>query len=315
MSRNVNGQLGYGGAWDFAFTVAAAHMGGDAGPRPRSPRSPRPRDCQRDFPCMLEAGIRTFQPCRSVPAPIRCPVVVTGSTTPAQVAQRLDGVSMRSGVFYPCLVSEQLRAGWWALETNAGPTGNVTQQLEGLGDQTGDSLKAELVARGFTILALADDSPLTVLAGNPFFGWEELVAPLRDDGARVAPDALGRQRACRGKRGVCLAVTAILRCLEAASPAGPGRDHCYGWQLGERNMVSTSFGLLGSRGACAANEKRCWSGRRGDRLGRRSTWFHRGAPLHVLSPFPKLSRCDRDGPGALLVRLPRRAGKHRPRGG
>ncbi len=149
------------------------------------------------------------------------PVVVTGSTTPAQVAQRLDGVSMRSGVFYPCLVSEQLRAGWWALETNAGPTGNVTQQLEGLGDQTGDSLKAELVARGFTILALADDSPLTVLAGNPFFGWESWS---RHPGMTVLglrPTHSGASVRAAAQRGVCLAVTAILRCLEAASPAGP----------------------------------------------------------------------------------------------
>jgi sugar (pentulose or hexulose) kinase len=148
------------------------------------------------------------------------PVVVMGSTTPAQVAQRFDDVPFRSEVFYPCLVSEQLRAGWWALETNAGPTGNVIEQLEGLGDQTGDSLKAELMARGFTILALADDSPLTVLAGNPFFGWESWS---RHPGMMVVglrPTHSGDSVRAAAQRGACLAVTAILRCLEAASPAG-----------------------------------------------------------------------------------------------
>lgn len=150
------------------------------------------------------------------------PVVVAGTTGPAQLAvPRGDRPGGFAG-YYPLLVSEQPLTRNWALESNAGPTGEIVDRLADFPAATGDELRAALAAQGFDVRpGQADEAELTVLAGNPCFGpdgWEVWPPPtvigLRPGhrGADVREAAL---------RGTCLAFAAIVAQLRERSATDP----------------------------------------------------------------------------------------------
>jgi sugar (pentulose or hexulose) kinase len=143
-----------------------------------------------------------------------CPIVVAGTTGPAQFSVK---AAADLGAWFPLLVSALPAATGWALEANAGPTGEIVDRLHGLTELSGPSLQAALGVRGFTVDEAADCSEhLTVLAGNPFFGpdgWHVWPAPTvfgltpRHTGA----DVLGAARF-----GTCLAFGQVLKQLSSA---------------------------------------------------------------------------------------------------
>ena len=66
-------------------------------------------------------------------------------------------------------MSEGALAGQWVLESNAGPTGGVIDELAPLAELSGGPLEGALAGRGFVVDERTDE-PLTVLTGNPCFG-------------------------------------------------------------------------------------------------------------------------------------------------
>jgi xylulokinase len=107
-----------------------------------------------------------------------CPVVVAGTTGPIQLSVE-SPASLEA--WFPLFVSSRPAGPGWALESNAGPTGEVLDRLRDLAELSGTSLQSALAARGFDVEArLGRSEPLTVLSGNPFFGpsgWHSWPAP------------------------------------------------------------------------------------------------------------------------------------------
>ena len=152
------------------------------------------------------------------------PVVVAGTTGPAQLAVRRNE-DQPPGDYFPLLVSEQPVSGAWALESNAGPTGEIVDRLADLPGARGAELRAALDERGFD---LGPDSggpeaeqPLTVLSGNPFFGpagWSAWPPPTV---LGLRADHTGEDVRLAGLRGTCWAFAAILDQLREHSGAHP----------------------------------------------------------------------------------------------
>ena len=143
-----------------------------------------------------------------------CPVVVAGTTGPTQLsvesAANLD-------TWFPLLVSSLPGTTGWALESNAGPTGEIVDRLNDLTELSGTSLQAALAARGFAVDYAGDHSePLTVLAGNPFFGpsgWRVWPAPAVFG---LAPRHTGADLLDAARSGTCLAFSEVLNQLSSA---------------------------------------------------------------------------------------------------
>lgn len=146
-----------------------------------------------------------------------CPVVVAGTTGPAQLAVE---ATADPGAWFPLLVSAQPRAAGWALEANAGPTGEIVDRLGDLAELSGPGLRDALAARGFAVETGADGpGPLTVLAGNPFFGpdgWHTWPAPAVTG---LAPGQTGADLADAARMGTCLVFSQILNQLASAFEA------------------------------------------------------------------------------------------------
>jgi xylulokinase len=141
------------------------------------------------------------------------PVVVAGTTAPAQLAVPDTSLPAQSGDVFPLLVSEHVVPQLWALETNAGPTGAIAQLLEGVAALSGSALRGELTRRGLQLMDHDANDELTVLAGNPFFGpagWEA-AAPPTVIGLRASNSGSEVFRACQ--RGICMAIRSVLHCL------------------------------------------------------------------------------------------------------
>lgn len=151
------------------------------------------------------------------------PVVVAGTTGPAQLAVPRDGGPRGFADYHPLLVSEQPLSRNWALEANAGPTGEIVDRLAGFpAAATGEELRAALAHQGFDVRpGSAEEPDLAVLAGNPCFGpagWE--VWP--------PPTVIGLRRGHRGAdvrqaalRGTCMAFAAIVAQLAKATATTP----------------------------------------------------------------------------------------------
>jgi xylulokinase len=145
--------------------------------------------------------------------PDHVPVVVAGTTVPAQLA--VDALPRQSDC-YPLLVSEHAIPGLWALETNAGPTGGILARLAGLDGETGDSLSDEVKRRGFEVRADAE-APLTVLSGNPFFGAEGWAVAPPPTIVGLRPWHRGSDAVHAGLAGACYAIRSILDPLDERS--------------------------------------------------------------------------------------------------
>ncbi len=128
-----------------------------------------------------------------------CPIVVAGTTGPAQLPVE---AAADLGAWFPLLVSALPAAPGWALEANAGPTGEIADRLTGLTELSGAGLRAALAARGFAVEENADHSGhLTVLAGNPFFGPRRLACLASADRLRPHGAADRRRRPGRSQAG------------------------------------------------------------------------------------------------------------------
>ena len=143
------------------------------------------------------------------------PVVVAGTTGPIQLSAE---TAASLGTWFPLLVSALPGAAGWALEANAGPTGEIVNRLNGLADLSGESLRAALAERGFAVDDAAGRSePLTVLAGNPFFGpsgWLVWPAPTVFG---LTPRHTGADLLNAARSGTCLAFSQVLNQLSSAS--------------------------------------------------------------------------------------------------
>jgi len=143
------------------------------------------------------------------------PVVVAGTTGPVQLAVESPAALAD---WFPLLASSLPGAPGWALESNAGPTGEIADRLLDLTRLSGPDLRARAAARGFDVQEAVDPSePLTVLAGNPFFGprgWQVWPPPTilglrpRHSGADLLDAAL---------TGTCLALSRVLGQLATVS--------------------------------------------------------------------------------------------------
>ncbi len=141
------------------------------------------------------------------------PVIVAGTTAPAQLAVPDTSLPARPGDVFPLLVGEHVLQKLWALETNAGPTGAIAQLLDGIAALSGGALRDELKRRGLQLADGDADDELTVLAGNPFFGpagWEA-AAPPTVIGLRAWHSGSEVFGACQ--RGICMAIRSVLHCL------------------------------------------------------------------------------------------------------
>lgn len=145
--------------------------------------------------------------------PDHIPVVVAGTTAPAQLAV---GALPSQPDCYPLLVSEHAIPGLWALETNAGPTGGILARLDGLDDETGDWLTDEVKRRGFEVTA-DEDAPLTVLSGSPFFGAEGWAVAPPPTIIGLRPGHRGSDAVHAGFAGACYAIRSILDPLDEHS--------------------------------------------------------------------------------------------------
>jgi xylulokinase len=143
-----------------------------------------------------------------------CPVVVAGTTGPAQLS--VD-TAADIEAWFPLLVSALPGTTGWALESNAGPTGEIVDRLNDLTELSGPSLQTALEARGFTIDDAADRAePLTVLAGNPHFGpsgWHVWPAPTVFG---LSPRHTGADLLDAARSGTCLAFSQVLNQLSSA---------------------------------------------------------------------------------------------------
>jgi len=157
-------------------------------------------------------GGDTHMSALSVGADEGAPVVVAGTTAPAQLAVPDTSLPVQPGGVFPLLVSEHVVPKLWALETNAGPTGAIAQLLDGVATLSGRALRAGLMRQGLQ-LTEGDADELTVLAGNPFFGpagWAT-AAPPTVIGLRPSHSGSEVFRACQ--RGICMAIRSVLHCL------------------------------------------------------------------------------------------------------
>ena len=149
-----------------------------------------------------------------------CPVVVAGTTGPVQLSV---GSAISLETWFPLLVSSLPAGTGWALESNAGPTGEIVDRLSDLSQLSGPGLRTALAARGFRIEnALDHCEALTILSGNPFFGpggWRIWPAPTifgltsRHTGADLLDAA---------RTGTCLVFSEILRQLSGAAESRSG---------------------------------------------------------------------------------------------
>jgi xylulokinase len=150
------------------------------------------------------------------------PVVVAGTTGPAQLAvPRGDGPGDFAG-YHPLLVSEQPLTRNWVLESNAGPTGEVVDRLADFPAATGGELRAALAAQGFDLQPdPAQEADLLVLAGNPCFGpdgWKVWPPPTI---IGLGPGHCGADVRQAALRGTCLAFAAIVTQLRERSATDP----------------------------------------------------------------------------------------------
>jgi sugar (pentulose or hexulose) kinase len=150
------------------------------------------------------------------------PVVVAGTTGPAQLAVARSP-EVPPGDYFPLLVSEQPGSGAWALESNAGPTGEIVDRLADLPGLRGAQLRAALAERGFQLPSGPDGpaAPLTVLSGNPFFGpagWSTWPPPTV---IGLRPDHTGADVRRAGLHGTSWAFASILDQLRDHSGARP----------------------------------------------------------------------------------------------
>jgi xylulokinase len=148
------------------------------------------------------------------------PVVVAGTTGPVQLSV---GSPISLEAWFPLLVSALPAGTGWALESNAGPTGEVVDRLHDLSQLSGPSLRAGLEARGFRVEnAPGDSGDLTILSGNPFFGpsgWRSWPAPTIFG---LAPWHTGADLLDAARTGTCLALSEVLRQLSGV--AGSSSD-------------------------------------------------------------------------------------------
>jgi xylulokinase len=148
------------------------------------------------------------------------PVVVAGTTGPAQLA--VESPAALEG-WFPLLVSSLPGATGWALESNAGPTGEIADRLLDLTELNGPDLQAAAVARGFHVEdTVSGSEPLTVLSGNPFFGprgWRVWPVPTI---AGLTPRHTGADLLDAARTGTCLALSQVLNQLSAASRRATG---------------------------------------------------------------------------------------------
>jgi xylulokinase len=144
-----------------------------------------------------------------------CPVVVAGTTGPTQLWVESPA---NLEAWFPLFVSSPPAGTGWALESNAGPTGEIVDRLNDLIEQSGPSLLAALVARGFVVDdPLSQSEPLTILSGNPFFGpdgWHTWPAPTIFG---LTPRHTGADLLEAGRAGTCLALSQVLNQLSGAS--------------------------------------------------------------------------------------------------
>jgi xylulokinase len=144
-----------------------------------------------------------------------CPVVVAGTTGPTQLSVE-SPASLEA--WFPLFVSSLPAGTGWALETNAGPTGEIVDRLNDLTELSGPSLKAALAARGFDVEdTLGRSEPLTILSGNPFFGpsgWHIWPAPTVFG---LTPRHTGADLVDAARTGTCLALSQVLNQLSGAS--------------------------------------------------------------------------------------------------
>jgi sugar (pentulose or hexulose) kinase len=140
--------------------------------------------------------------------------VVAGTTGPTQLAVEAAG---DPGAWFPLFVSARPGTTGWAVEANAGPTGEIVDRLRDLAGLSGPGLRDALAARGFAVDEAADGSgPLTVLAGNPFFGpdgWRAWPAPAV---AGLGPRHAGADLLGAARLGTCLVFSQILNQLASA---------------------------------------------------------------------------------------------------
>jgi sugar (pentulose or hexulose) kinase len=141
------------------------------------------------------------------------PVVVAGTTAPTVLAVPAGRLAAGLTPLFPLLVSNHVADGERVLEANAGATGSIATAFEDLAGRSGDPLRRALAERGVALGAGAPDEPLTVLAGNPFFGPDGWASS-------PPPTVIGLRDSSRGEdvyqaclRGICLAIRGTLGCL------------------------------------------------------------------------------------------------------
>jgi sugar (pentulose or hexulose) kinase len=116
-------------------------------------------------------------------------------------------------------------SGAWAVEANAGPTGEIVDRLAELPGTRGAELRTALAERGFELRPGPDnadaEAPLIVLSGNPFFGpagWSAWPPPTV---IGLRADHTGAEVRRAGLRGTSWAFAAILDQLRDHSGAQP----------------------------------------------------------------------------------------------
>ena len=143
------------------------------------------------------------------------PVVVAGTTGPTQLSVESPA---DLEAWFPLLVSSVPAGTGWALESNAGPTGEIVDRLSDLAELSGPRLLAALASRGFAVDdTLGRSEPLTILAGNPFFGprgWHVWPAPTVFG---LAPRHSGADLLDAARTGTCLALSQVLSQLSGAA--------------------------------------------------------------------------------------------------
>jgi xylulokinase len=188
------------------------------------------------------------------------PVVVAGTTGPTQLSVK-SAASLEA--WFPLLVSSLPAGTGWALESNAGPTGEIVDRLTDMTRLSGPNLRAALVGRGFDVEDTSSYSePLTVLSGNPFFGpsgWQTWPAPAIFG---LSPRHTGADLLDAARTGTCLAFSQVLNQLSGASEprtdtviATGGMSRSAGWSqtladvTGRRVLVRDLDHVSGLAGA------------------------------------------------------------------
>jgi xylulokinase len=149
------------------------------------------------------------------------PVIVAGTTAPVMLLEASTRLQHETSSLFPLLLSRHVVAGVTALEANAGPTGEIADQLAALPEKPGE-LGPALAARGLRLADIGQGDEVVVLAGNPFFspeGWAR-VPPPTVIGLRNQHDATDLMQACL--RGISYAMRSVLHCVTERSGAGGG---------------------------------------------------------------------------------------------